>query len=454
VERPFDLGGVRWWPAAGADPETVRRAARRALEALEAGRLRNLKAGRRKALYHLALLRPGEPDHLLKVTRYPALVGLRRRLLGSKSRRELRLAEAIARRGVATPVPLAAGERRARGRVLACYLLVPFVRGARDLRQVAAAGGLPAAARRELARGFGAFARRVHDAGVWQGDFQPNNFLLGPRGPADLLLIDYERVRLRRALPLRARAAMLAKLERELGAARLAERARFLHAYAGGDRADARRCWRAVAAEVRALAGRDAARLERLTAQAGRRFAPIGLAGWRGVRAASTDAGALGRALEALLAAAPRTQAQGFALAAGRSAFALRFETAARGSARRGFARALLLARRGGLAPTPVALLERRGEALLVFEGPLPEALDALDAEARRAAHPALIGLLLRLSALGALEAPSARLVARGAAGAPTLLAPPLLAPGGRGAPPDRRAARALASRLLGLDPV
>lgn len=453
--RPFDVGGVRWWHADGADRAAAQLAARRALEALAAGHARNLKAGRRKELYHLALLRPGEPDHLLKVNHYPAAAGVRRRLLGSKARRELRLAEAIARRGIATPVPLAAGERRRSGRVVTCYLLVPFLRDVRDLRAVAATAGRSAAQRRELARAFGAFARRVHDAGVWQGDFQPNNFLLGPRGASDLLLVDYERVRLRRALAPRARAAMLAKLERELGAAPLAERARFVRAYAGGDRARARECWSAVASEVSALAARDAARLARVAAGRGRRFAPIAAAGWRGVRDSRTDAEALAGELDALLGAGGPPPVQGFSLRAGHDHFALRFASAERGGGHRALALALVLWRRGRLAPEPLALLERGGDAVLVFAGPLPERLDALDADRRRALVPALTGLVARLSGLGALEAPSASLVglARDAAlpGRLALLAPPLLAPGGRRGLPRRSEARAIATAILGL---
>lgn len=450
---PFELGGVRWWPAAAADPAAARLAVGRALEALASGRATNEKSGRRKELYRLALLRPGEPDHLLKVSHYPPLVGVRRRLLASKSRRELALAEALARRGIATPVPLAAGERRAGGRVRSCYLLVPFVRGARDVRRVAADPALAPAERRRLASAFGAFARRLHDAGVWQGDFQPNNFLLGPRGPDDLLAIDYERVRLRRSLSPRARAAMLAKLERELPAARLAERGRFLRAYAGGDRSEARRAWQDVAAAVRALAARDAARLARTATSRGRRYAGVAVGGWRGLRAVEADAESLERALGELTAGDPRAQAAGFTLHASEGPFfALGFATS-RGSARQGFARALVLARRGGLAPRPVALLERAGRARLVFEGALPPRLDAADPTARRAALPELTRLLLRLAALGTLaEPPPLALLGRDVSGGAErllLLAPPLLVPGGRPGLPDRRAAGALALRVL-----
>lgn|GEM_PF-4594114 len=444
MPRAFELGGVRWWTAAGADEAAVRRAVGGALDALAGGRARNLKGGRRKALYPLALEGGAEPDHLLKVSAYAGAPSVRRRLFGSKARRELRLAQAIARRGVATPVPLAAGERRAGGRVRACYLLVALVPGARDLRRLAAEPALRGAERRALARAFGAFARRLHDAGVVQDDFQPNNFLR--RADGDLLFIDCERVRLRPRVSRHARAAMLAKLERELAGARLAERARFLRAYARGDRAEARRWWRAVERAARELAARDAGRLARLVARPGRRFVPLEVHGWRGVRVAGADADALAQDLDVLIGAREGA----------RRHFARGFQPRGAADASRALARALLLARRG-LGPDPVAVLERRRagaharEALLVFDGPLRGRLDALDAAARCAALPALTRFLARVAAYGSLAGlPSPHDVGRLARGL-ALLDPHGFRPGGAGGLPDRRTARALAARILGV---
>ena len=184
------MAGAR--PGSGRAPRGRRRGAR----GIASGAAANQKRGRRKALYPLALGAGGATTHLLKVNRYGVRDGLRRRVVASKARRELALAEAVAERGIATPVPLAAGELRSGGRVRACYLVVPFVAGAVDLRRRFAEPLAPSE-RRAFASAFGRFARAVHAAGISQDDFQPNNFLVGPGGAGDLRLIDCERVTLR-----------------------------------------------------------------------------------------------------------------------------------------------------------------------------------------------------------------------------------------------------------------
>lgn len=447
-DAPFELAGVRWWPGPGADGAALRRTLEAALDRVARGAAPNQKSGRRKELYLLELGPGPGPSHLLKRNRYPGALGLRRRLLGSKARRELRLAQGVAARGIPTPLPLAAGERREGLRVTACYLLIPFLEGAEDLRRIAAR----TAERRTLAAPFGRFARRLHDAGIEQDDFQPNNFLRGPGGPEDLWLIDCERLRLRRGpLPASERARELAKLERELPAASLAERACFLRAYAGGERGAWHSLWRDVERAVRELAGRDAARLERLVARPSRRFAPFEAAGWRGLRAAEIPPGALEQDLRGLGEGARSGAAPGVTAAAHH--FAMLLPGAGPGAGEVALARAVLLARRG-LAPTPAALLQREGRMLLVFRGSLPVRLDMLPPETRRARLPALARLLERLAALGRLAEPRADLVGLAPPGAPLavqLLAPPLLEPGAPAAPGGRAGRRALAARLLGV---
>jgi hypothetical protein len=438
---------VRWWPGGGAGEPALRRTLEAALDALARGSAPNQKSGRRKELYLLTLGADAGPTHLLKRNLYPGALGLRRRLVGSKARRELRLAQGVAARGIPTPLPLAAGERREGLRVSACYLLIPFLEGAEDLRRIAAR----TAERRVLAAPFGRFARRLHDAGIEQDDFQPNNFLRGPGGPDDLWLIDCERLRLRRGpLPASERARELAKLERELPAASLAERARFLRAYAGGKRGAWHPLWREVEGAARRLAGRDAARLERLVARPSRRFAPFEAAGWSGLRAAEIPPGALEQDLRGLGDAASPGATPGMTAAAHH--FAMLLPEAGPGAGAAALARAVLLARRG-LAPPPAALLRRAGRTLLVFRGPLPVRLDTLPSDARRARLPALARLLERLAALGRLAEPRADLVGLAPPGAPLavqLLAPPLLEPGAPAAPGGRAGRRALAARLVG----
>ena len=90
----------------------------------------------------------------------------------------------------------------------------------------------------QVARGVHA----AHEAGIDQDDLAPNNFLLTPDG--GLQMIDFERARLGSQVAADARARALAKLDRELAGASLADRGRFLRGYCRGERAEWRRLWR------------------------------------------------------------------------------------------------------------------------------------------------------------------------------------------------------------------
>ena len=151
----FEIDGVRWWLADGVDPARTRDCITRALANLGAGAIDH-KAGRRKQLFALAL-EGKDTDHLLKVNRYDRGASPLRRLRRSKARHELEVATALAGAGVATPVPLAAGEKR-RGRLLHdCYLLLPVVPNAVELGAHWRRARTPPEERRALARSLGSF---------------------------------------------------------------------------------------------------------------------------------------------------------------------------------------------------------------------------------------------------------------------------------------------------------
>ena len=386
----LEVGGVRWWLGPGRAAGEAGPVLARALEALAGGGARNLRTGRRKELYALALGAPGEPDHLLKVSRY------RGRLRGSKARHELRTARALAGRGVATPVPLAAGERRRAGLLRACYLLVPLLPGAVDLAAHWRRGVLAPAERRALARGFGALARRLHDAGLRQDDFAPNNFLVRPGDPPALLAIDFERARLgRRPASRRARVAMLAKLERRVGvAASASDRLRFLRAYAG-DAGAARLWWSRLAAAAPGRARRDLEHWLRTATRDGRRFVRVAHGRWQGFARREADLAVLAGEAERLLAGA-----RGPGVHEAPGAWCVVHGARGRRAAARLWARAQLLFDGRGLAPRPLALLADPRATLLFLER---------DPAARSAAPgswegPAARCLRARLAAIGELD--------------------------------------------------
>ena len=187
------------------------------------------------------------------------------------------MARAIERRGFPVARPVAVGERRRLG-VLERSWAVTRDLGARDLRVLLEAARENGAERRALLERFARFARRLHDAGVDQDDFSPNNFLV--RGDGEFVLIDFERARLRRG-PLGARAwTQLAKLHRrDFGVSR-SERLRFLRTYLGSSgaagRAERRAAWEKIWPEFRRIRARDARRAAEAAFKEGRHLAREG----------------------------------------------------------------------------------------------------------------------------------------------------------------------------------
>lgn len=388
---PLDAGGVRWWPGPGVERARLAALAQRALAARAAGAA-NRKDDRRKASFLLALDGPA-PDHLLKVAEYGALAPWRR-LRRSKARRELAIAAALAERGVAAPVAVAAGEERRGALLVRCFELVPWLPDAADLRRVRSERSRPPGERRRLAHALGALVRRMHDAGLDQEDLAPNNFLWRPGRDPELLAIDFERARLRARVAPAARVRSLAKLDRHCAGASLAERMRFVLGYTSGSRSEARGLWRAVERDAARLLRRDAARWTRTATRPGRRFEPFvveaGAVTWRGWRRRDAAPTAIRERLET--AAAP---------AAGplwlRPLGPLREREAARA-----FGMALALHQRGVL-PEPVATLRGAGGACLLLSAP-PDA-GALGAPTSPAVGASLASLLDRLLAWGGLRA-------------------------------------------------
>jgi hypothetical protein len=433
------LSRARWRRAPGVAPERLAtllaRAARQLAEGEPAGRV-----APRKLQVPLAL-DGAKPDHLLKVQSY-AGASPSRRARESAARAELRLALALAERGVPTPVPVAAGDCRRRGLLEASLVLTPLVADGVDLARAWDEGRAPPAARRAWARELGRLARRMHDRGVAQQDFAPNNFLWRPGEAPHLLAVDFERLRLRSRIGAGSRRRALAKLDRHLAGAPAGDRFRLLLAYARDDRAESRAWWRAVADEHAALARDDLRHLLRVAPRDGRRFVRVDAEGWRGF--ARRDA-----PLEAALRAVTRS-GDGAPGSARAGAVLLRpLAPLAAREAARAWAAAQVLAQRR-VAPRAVALLRREGHAFLVYE-PVADGRPFAEAPAARAA---LVGLLDRLLAFGFVPerlALDTLIAAPGPRGGVRVL---LLDP--RGLDPRRpvrvrrhQAARAWADRLL-----
>lgn len=272
---PRSETGVRWWLYASptpklesllADPERVL-AGPGILARESAGRKRFFRVegdGAEPALYvKIFALRPG--------------VGRMRYFLRpSKARRERAIAQKLAGRGFEVAAPIAVGERRRLGLLERSYSVIREIE-ARDLVRLLGGDASGAGAeRRALLERFGAFSRRLHDAGVDQDDFAPNNFLARPDG--SFVLIDFERCRVRRGPLGDSRFTQLAKLHRrDLGVSR-SDRLRFLRAYLGegAGRAERRAAWRRIWPEFRRVRGHDAKHAEAAAFREGRNLAREG----------------------------------------------------------------------------------------------------------------------------------------------------------------------------------
>ena len=268
---------LRWWvdgertpllAALIAAPERV----------LEGPRSVAREAAGRKRLYRVE--GDGEPALYVKLFRLPSgWARWRYFLRPSKARRERAVARRLERRGLAVARPVAVAEER-RGGTLVQSLAVSRDLGARDLRAQLDSLRERPAERRALLLRFAAFARRLHDAGVDQDDFSPNNFLV--RSDGGFVLIDFERLRLRRR-PLGVRRwTQLAKLHRrDFGVSR-SDRLRFLRAYLDAPpdsaRAERRAAWQRIWPEFRRIRRRDARRAEASALAEGRNLARDGRA--------------------------------------------------------------------------------------------------------------------------------------------------------------------------------
>ncbi|MFQ5697274.1 MAG: lipopolysaccharide kinase InaA family protein [Myxococcota bacterium] len=214
---------------------------------------------------------PGEPALYVKV--FPAPRGLGRlRSLGrpSKALRERRLAERIAALGFEVAAPIAVGEERRCGLAGRSLSVIPE-RAGRDLRSLLGQDRIACRERRALLRDLGTLARRLHDAGVDQEDFSPNNFLRLEGG--GLCLLDFERCRVG-SPPGDLVWQRLAKLHRHrLGVSRT-DRLRLLGAYLGeADRRAARRAaWSRIRRAFFDVRAHDARRAAAAAFREGRRL--------------------------------------------------------------------------------------------------------------------------------------------------------------------------------------
>lgn len=135
---------------------------------------------------------------------------------------------------------------------------------------------------RRLCRRYGRFARQLHEAGIWQYDFNPTNILV--RGE-QLMLIDFELMKLHEnAVPRAERMASIGKMNRVPSLSR-SNRLRFLLGYLDADAVE-RKNWKPVARELleiyKAKIDDDVDRSERRCLDENRDYGAFEAGEWRG----------------------------------------------------------------------------------------------------------------------------------------------------------------------------
>lgn len=236
------------------------------------------KASRKKSI--LSVQSDAGP---LIVKLFQAPRGLRRLLSPfgpSPAFREIAVYQELASSGADTSLPVAAGERRGAGFLGASCLVVQPTPTAMPLDLLLLDGKARGGWRRRLLEAYGAFAGRVHDCGVLQEDFDPNNSIetAGEGNEPKIRLVDMERVTIGEKLSREVRARNLARLYRYGRGLPRTEQIRFLRGYLPeGSRArEALRGWlEAIRKAWPGVVERDRLRMQRNAVRRGRLFSPI-----------------------------------------------------------------------------------------------------------------------------------------------------------------------------------
>ncbi|UCD33434.1 MAG: glycosyltransferase, partial [Desulfobacterales bacterium] len=155
----------------------------------------------------------------------------------SKAEKELVLSRKFSLMGIPTILPVAIGVKRKFRILSGSWVIAEKIQNSADLEAFLTEGKNISQpfSRRKVIEQYARLARSIHDHGIVQSDFDPNNILI--EGSDDqnfrLYFIDYERVKHFRRISHGKRAWSLAKLNRFSRGSSEVEKMRFLKAYVG-----------------------------------------------------------------------------------------------------------------------------------------------------------------------------------------------------------------------------
>jgi GT2 family glycosyltransferase/tRNA A-37 threonylcarbamoyl transferase component Bud32 len=198
---------------------------------------------------------------------------LRTMVLGSRARHEWTMSDGVYHRGIRQAPVVAMREGGGED-----WVAIEKLDGWTQLQETM----LAASDRRRLCSGYGRFARRLHDAGIWQYDFNPTNILV--KGD-QFRLIDFERMKLYpRAVPRGERMKSIGKMNRVPSISKT-DRLRFLKGYLGSVASELK-AWKETARELlrvyEAKVEQDIDRSERRCLDENRDFGAFEIGEWRG----------------------------------------------------------------------------------------------------------------------------------------------------------------------------
>ncbi len=238
---------------------------------------------------------------------------------GSPAFEEYELVLEAMKRGIPTVAPAFFGERGQDSWIGFPELkdLIPadrFLRGQRN--DIPSTGE----SRKRVVRSYGRFARRVHDLGLDQDDFDPNNvmFRVTPDGSPQFVIVDFERATF--TMPdLPRRIWLLAKMNRFDGAS-ATDRMRFLAGYCeGSPRMDLKGTAVAILAEHRKVLLRDLSRGSRHATEESRNIGRLETGYFRKKIGRETGDGLNEQQARELATAAPALYAEPYAIGPGGS---------------------------------------------------------------------------------------------------------------------------------------
>jgi len=206
----------------------------------------------------------------------------------SKGYREWKLAAQVESKGVFTIVPLAIGEKRKLGVLQESMVVAEMLENGIDLEDLFLKNEKIRDVRlkRKIIHGYGRWARELHNKGILQEDFDPNNVLFqwDDNEKFRLFLIDFERVKLFKNLSIKKRVRSLAKLNRVRKVGKT-DRLRFIKSYLGGDlndRQDLREWLTSIQEDEKKVLLRDCRRAARKCVTRGERVGYLNNGSYRG----------------------------------------------------------------------------------------------------------------------------------------------------------------------------